>query len=101
MFFVLRILGMSKAKIIISIMIENLLNAFWSLIVGTIAGICCVWVSEKLLGQEINTLMPLKQLFCFAVLFILSVAITTFIACIILISDQSIDKFCCRSEISA
>ena len=89
MFFVLKILGMSKAKIIISIMLENLLNAFWSLIVGLTAGICCVLVSETLLEERISTLIPFKQLFSFSVLFILSVALTTFIACITHISDKS------------
>ncbi len=88
MFFVLRILGMSKAKIIISIMLENLLNAFWSLIVGITAGICCVLVSETLLEERISTLIPFWQLFSFSVLFILSVALTTFIACITHISDK-------------
>ncbi len=88
MFSVLRILGMSKAKIITSIMLENLLNAFWSLIVGITAGICCVLVSETLLEERISTLIPFWQLFSFSVLFILSVALTTFIACITHISDK-------------
>ncbi|MCM1054842.1 MAG: FtsX-like permease family protein [Bacteroides sp.] len=85
---VLRILGMSKAKIIAAVMTENLLNAVWSLTVGAAEGTGCVLISEKLLGENISVLMPTGELFFFSVMFILSVALTSFIACAANISDK-------------
>lgn len=93
LFSLLRILGMSKAKIIMSVIIENLLNALWSLIIGTAAGICCILFTQSLLEAEISLmlLMPFRQLLLFSLLFMLCVALTS-AACALRISDKIIDK---------